>query len=501
MCSKRKLSFGGTVTFRLTLLYVVLLALLLIAVLIPIDFSLRSIMMSRLDARIAGKLGDFSYYGSLLERKPEEGPGIISDSITWSASNEGEGKVLWVLLSAQREVVVSSDMASWQNELPSIIDGVPELPSRADLPDPLPARLPSDPAVTLLETTGVKQMAALKTTALLGPQRKARVAYLRYSNGMIMVGVYSLQDINRLMGQYLRVLTLAFGIVLVVGGGLGFFIARRAMAGVRQVTQTALNIGKGDLGRRVEPESHGHEIAEMALAFNGMLDRIEALIRELGETTNNVAHDLRSPITRIRGLAETTLASHPSSEDLHNMGAEAIRECDRLIEMINTMLEIAQLDSGLSSTGDARVDMVELVDQALDLFGPVAEDKHQVLELAHDEPHLWVQGNLNGLQRMVANLLDNAIKFTPAQGRIHVSLTAQDQVVMLRVQDSGIGIEPDRLPHVFKRFYRGDKSRSTAGNGLGLSLAQATARSHKGSIAVTSVPGQGSAFTVTLPQS
>ena len=181
------------------------------------------------------------------------------------------------------------------------------------------------------------------------------------------------------------------------------------------------------------------------------------------------------------------------------MGAETIRECDRLIEMINTMLEIAQIDSGLTLIGDSRIDMIELVKQAVDLFGPVAEDKNQVLEFTHCECHLWVQGRLNNLQRMVANILDNAIKFTPDQGKIHVSLTSRDNRVILQIEDDGIGIEAEKLPHIFERFYRGDVSRSTPGNGLGLSLAQAIARSHKGNIEVKSVPRQGSTFTVTLP--
>ncbi|MFC1604225.1 ATP-binding protein [Planctomycetota bacterium] len=499
MCSKKKHSFPGTVTFRLTLLFVSLFALLLIAVLVPIDFSLRSIMVSRLDARIAGKLGDFSYYDSLMDRKPEEGPGIITDNITWSASSEGIDKVLWLLLSAQRDVIVSSNTKPWQNDLTNIIKSVPDLPSRADLPEPLPARLPAYPALTLLETTGVKQLAALGTKKLPGTKRKARIVYLRYLNGMTMVGVYSLKDINKLMGQYRKVLAIAFSVVMVVGGGLGFFIARRAMLGVQRVTQTAMSIDKGDLGRRVGAGFHGHEIADMACAFNCMLDRIEALVKEVGDTTNNIAHDLRSPITRIRGLAETTLASNPSNKELHNMGAETIRECDRLIEMINTMLEIAQIDSGLTPIGNSRVDMVELVKQAVDLFGPVAEDKDQALEFTNGEAHLWVQGRLNNLQRMVANLLDNAIKFTPTQGNIHVSLTSRDNHIILQIRDNGIGIEAEKLPHIFERFYRGDESRSAAGNGLGLSLAQATARSHKGNINVKSTPRQGSTFTVTLP--
>ena len=499
MCLKKKLSFLGTVTFRLTLLFVVLFALLLVAVIIPIDFSLRSIMISRLDARIARKLGDFSYYGSLLDRKPDEGPGIITDNITWAASSEGEDKVLWLLLSAQRDVIVSSSTKPWQNDMVDIIKSVPDLPSRAELPEPLPTKLPTYPTLTFIETTGVKQLAALRTKRLTSSNRKVRIAYLSYSNGMTMVGVYSLDDINKLMGQYRQVLAVAFGVVMVVGGGLGFFTTRRAMSGVRRVTQTAMSIDKGELGRRVGAGFHGHEIVEMAGAFNLMLDRIEALIKELGDTTNNIAHDLRSPITRIRGLAETTLASNPSNKELHDMGAETIRECDRLIEMINTMLEIAQIDSGLTPVGNARIDMVELVKQAVDLFEPVAEDKHQALEFTHSEPHLWVQGNLNNLQRMVANLLDNAIKFTPDQGKIHVSLSSRSNCVILQVQDNGIGIEAEILPHIFERFYRGDESRSSAGNGLGLSLAQATARSHRGNIEVESTPRQGSTFTVTLP--
>ena len=167
--------------------------------------------------------------------------------------------------------------------------------------------------------------------------------------------------------------------------------------------------------------------------------------------------------------------------------------------MINTMLEIAQIDSGLTPIGDARIDLVELVKQAVELFGPVAEDKDQALEFTNGEAHLWVQGSLNKLQRMTANLLDNAIKFTPTQGKIQVSLASQNNRVILQIQDNGIGIEADKLPHIFERFYRGDESRSCPGNGLGLSLAQATARSHKGRINVESTPEQGSTFTVTLP--
>jgi signal transduction histidine kinase len=182
------------------------------------------------------------------------------------------------------------------------------------------------------------------------------------------------------------------------------------------------------------------------------------------------------------------------------MGAETIRECDRLIEMINTMLEIAQIDSGLTVIGNTRIDMIELVKQAVELFNPVSEDKHHTLQFTHSAPALWVQGNLNSLQRMVANLLDNAFKFTPEKGKIHVSLTSRDHCVILQIQDNGIGIEAEKLPHIFERFYRGDESRSAAGNGLGLSLAQSTARSHKGNINVESKPQQGSTFTVTLPQ-
>jgi signal transduction histidine kinase len=294
-------------------------------------------------------------------------------------------------------------------------------------------------------------------------------------------------------------LVLAFAVVLLVGGGLGFFIARRAMLGVQQVTQTALGIDKGELDRRVSAGSPGHEIEELACAFNCMLDRIEGLVKELGDTTNNIAHDLRSPLTRIRGLAETTLASSPSPEELQHMGAETIQECDRLIEMINTMLEIARIDSGLSPIGNERIDMVKLAKQAADLFGPLAEDKDQTLELTHNGAPLRVEGSRNKLQRMCANLLDNAIKFSPAQGKIRISLTSQDSCVILQIQDNGMGIEAEKLPRIFERFYRGNESRSCPGNGLGLSLAQATARSHRGSISVESVFQQGSTFTVTLP--
>jgi signal transduction histidine kinase len=285
----------------------------------------------------------------------------------------------------------------------------------------------------------------------------------------------------------------------VFGGLIGWFMARRALLGVEEVTQTAEDISKGAIERRVPLRARGAEIDRLATAFNNMLERIHSLICGMREITDNIAHDLRSPITRIRGVAEMTLTSGKSVGEYENMAANTIEECDRLLEMIETMLAISELEAGAGSLAMGEVDMAGVVEDACELFQPLAEDKG--LTIVTEVPtSSRVYGDIQKLQRLVANLLDNAIKYTPHEGNVTVSIDGDEAQVLLLVKDTGVGISGDDLANVFERFYRCDPSRSGAGVGLGLSLVMAIVRSHGGEVAVTSSPGKGSTFTVSLPR-
>lgn len=175
-----------------------------------------------------------------------------------------------------------------------------------------------------------------------------------------------------------------------------------------------------------------------------------------------------------------------------------IEDCDLILGMINTMLDISEAEAGACVLKVEEVDISRVARDACELFEPMAEDKG-VTVISRVIDRCCVSGDLQRLQRMVANLLDNALKYTPSEGTITVSVNDDEENVVISVSDTGIGISEEDLSHIFERFYRCDQSRSQAGIGLGLSLALAIARSHGGNITVRSRPGKGSTFTVTLP--
>ncbi len=277
----------------------------------------------------------------------------------------------------------------------------------------------------------------------------------------------------------------------------GWFMSRKSLAGVEQVTNTAIDISNGALGERVNLSNQGVEIDRLAETFNSMLDKIQLLIRGMREMNDNIAHDLKSPLARIRGIAETTLTGDQSNGQYQQLAGSTIEECDRLLHLINTMLDLAETEAGLTPTMEA-LNLSELIDDACDLYQPLATENGLVLE-SNLIDKIIINGNKQFLQRLISNLLDNAIKYTPSGGRINIDQEIVGSDVLIRIADTGMGISQEDLPNIFERFYRCDQSRSKPGTGLGLCLALAIAKAHWGNISVKSTIDEGTQFTVSLP--
>jgi heavy metal sensor kinase len=339
-----------------------------------------------------------------------------------------------------------------------------------------------------------------ETLKLPAREHKVRTIHGLLAPGVVIQIGESLEENEEFLATLRWGFVLVVLVVMIVGGPVGWFMARRALRGVQQLTRTAAAIADGALDRRVTVGPHGDEIDTLARTFNTMLERIQALIIGMREMTDNLAHDLRSPLGRIRASAEMILLGGGSKAEAEAMVAITAEECDRLLELINTTLDIAEAESGAAKLKLTDIDLVEMVADAVELFQPLAEDKQ--ITLATDLPECCpLQGDRHRLQRVIANLLDNALKYTPGGGRVHIKLRDEGERLELAVEDTGIGIPADETARIFERFYRCDRSRSERGNGLGLSLALAFMRAHGGDIRVNSTPGQGSAFTAVFPRS
>lgn len=327
--------------------------------------------------------------------------------------------------------------------------------------------------------------------------KSARLIYYRMPEGPILQVGYDLQDLK----QQLREARLVFGFGmagLLVIATFGVWLATLfSLKGIRQVTHAAVLISEeGTLDHRVPVPTGSSETDALALTFNQMLAYIQKLLGRLQEIMENVAHDLKTPVTRLRINAESRLTENDTEED--RLAGDVVEECDRILNLINTLLEITDVESGLVEWHLAGLDLAELLAEAQELFSPVAEVKDIKLKLEAGEP-LVVVTDARAVQRVVANLIDNAVKFTPEGGLILLRLNRRDPWAEIEVIDNGIGMEEGVSAKVFDRFFREDRSRGLPGSGLGLSFCRAAVEGLGGEIYCESRLGQGTRFVVKLP--
>ena len=336
------------------------------------------------------------------------------------------------------------------------------------------------------------------TLSFPGQGFRARMVLASVGSGEFLQYGMKITDEEEYLSIFRNLFCLLFLGMIFCSGLVGWFLARRGLRDVEEVTQTAKEISEGAAQRRVKLKSSYEETERLANAFNKMLDRIQAIHDAMRETNDNIAHDLRSPLARIRGIAEMSLVRRTSMENIENMAVSTIEECDRLLEMINTMLEISEAEAGVGERLMEKIDLAKLIRDAHEIFWPIAEDKQITISLnIPDAIHFY--GDRKKLQRIVANLLENAIKYTPERGSVTISTLKEDGKIKIVFEDTGLGISQQDLNRIFDRFYRGEKSLTADGIGLGLSLARAFVFAMGGTISAKSIPGQGSTFIVCFP--
>lgn len=458
--------FFHTLAFRLTLWYAGIFVVSSGAVFVLFYLLVSQTIVRHVDGELQDTAARFSTILSV------QGLSGIKRLAALEARAAGEKKVFFRLLYPSGEVFASSYMAYWE-------------------------RIPV--SQEKIETLVAVESDLFETVAPGGASEKIRILYHWVGPGVVLQTGLAMDAYTGFFNAFSRVVVAVMGGVLLLSALLGWFMARKALGGVAAVTRTAAVISGSRLSERVPVAGRHDELDQLAVTFNGMLDRIEHLVKSIREMGDNIAHDLKSPVTRIRGLAEVTLIHDDTLDAYRAMAGSTIEEADRLLSMINTMLVISRTDSGEGNFQTRPMVLADLVADACRLFSPLAEDGGIVLE-NNARGGFQVLADPGMMQRCVSNIIENAIKYTPRGGRVTISMQSDsDGKVWLAVADTGPGISAEDLERVFDRFFRADPSRSLRGSGLGLSFARSVARGHGGDVTVESEVGKGSVFTIVLP--
>ena len=311
----------------------------------------------------------------------------------------------------------------------------------------------------------------------------ARARRFQLSGGFqLLVG----QDIHELKSAQRRIITaLSWGVILTLVLGLagGFFISRTMLARLEIINETSQRIIAGDMKQRIPVSPRQDEFDRLSGNLNQMLDQIQKLMDGIRQVSDNIAHDLKTPLFRLRQKLEAMNVEAGSSGGHTEALQGALAEADRLLNLFNALLRIARLESESRKTAMTMLSLSELAGDVAELYEPLAEEKSQSLSVETPKS-ISLFADRDMLFQALANLLDNAVKYTPEGGDIRLSLSSQEYSVSIRVCDSGPGVALDQREKVFHRFYRTDTSRSTPGNGLGLSLVKAVVRLHDGRVSL-----------------
>jgi signal transduction histidine kinase len=321
-----------------------------------------------------------------------------------------------------------------------------------------------------------------------------RVACLRIGDGsQIYLGLSERDELRVLNSLRLRFLLL-WMLIVVFGFAIVFLTTKRMLSHVRRITEAASRIGHSDLNTRVPTTQRNDEVAQLGLTLNRMLDRIENSMHQLHTITDSLAHDLRSPLTAIRGKLEMSLSATSHGDQAEPI-VSAIEELDRLAEFLNQSLDVAEAKADALRLTRNPIDLAELIRVMIDLYEPSMTEKG--LQIQFPSPSsATIEADAALIHRMIANLFDNELKHLPAACTVTIRIQTEDDFVSLIFEDNGPGFSPEVLPLLFEGRVKG---RESDGHGLGLAFIDAVARAHDGTVTATNRETIGAQVTVTLP--
>jgi heavy metal sensor kinase len=343
-----------------------------------------------------------------------------------------------------------------------------------------------------------------RATEFMGKDVPLRIWSQKVSVGgqsYLIQSAFEMDDFYEALDDFALLLFISIPLLLLCATAGGYWISMRALAPVDQITRTARTISAQNLSSRLVVPNTGDELQRLSETLNGMLERLEAAFKKITQFTADASHELRTPVAVMRTRAELSLRKARSADEYRDVIAEVLTELEKTSGLIEQLMFLARADSGAETLHFAATNVAEVLREACHQGSALAEAKQIGFQEHISGDSMWIQGDAGSLRRLFLILIDNAVKYTPANGQVEVSLQRNDGYAVAQVRDTGIGIAEADLPSVFERFYRADKARTreSGGVGLGLSIGRWITEVHAGTIEVHSSPGRGSSFQIRLP--
>ncbi|MCG6944971.1 MAG: HAMP domain-containing histidine kinase [Deltaproteobacteria bacterium] len=363
------------------------------------------------------------------------------------------------------------------------------------------SQLPLSPEALKNASQGLPTFETVESTGSY-PARILTMPVIRAGRvtNLVQVGM-SLENMYKTRRRFILIMAAVLPFALLLAGGGGWLLARRALKPVDRMTQAARRISGEHLDERLQETASGDELDRLAKTLNEMLSRLDDAFHQMRQFSADASHELQTPLTILKGEMEVALRSPRSPEEYQGVLESGLEEIDRISHLVEGLLLLARADAGVLRLDLRSVELKELLQEIYEQMKVVANDHSVSLQTASMEA-VSIQGDREHLRRLLLNVVDNAIKYTPAGGSVTLSLQHDGEWALLKISDTGIGLSQEEQERIFSRFHRATEARSRdeKGVGLGLSIARSVAEAHGGRIQVESTPGQGSTFTVLLPQ-